>query len=103
MALNPSLSPAAVLAQVAQALPASCRDDVIIIGSLAAGYYFFADDGAKAVRTKDVDCMFSPHAKAVAVMGSFDDWSPEGVALARDDDGAADTWSAEREVDAARR
>ena len=66
MALNPSLSPAAVLAQVAQALPASCRDDVIIIGSLAAGYYFFADDGAKAVRTKDVDCMFSPHAKAVA-------------------------------------
>jgi len=39
---------------------------VIIIGSLAAGYHFFAGDPHKAVRTKDVDCMFSPHAKAVA-------------------------------------
>lgn len=39
---------------------------MIIIGSLAAGYHFFADDPRKAVRTKDVDCMFSPHAQAVA-------------------------------------
>jgi len=66
MALTPPLSPAAVLAQVAHALPASCRGNVIIIGSLAAGYHFFAGDPQKAVRTKDVDCMFSPHAKAVA-------------------------------------
>ena len=59
------LSPTDVLSQVAQALPRACRRDVIVIGSLAAGYYFFADDGDKAIRTKDVDCMFSPHAKAV--------------------------------------
>ena len=39
--------------------------------------------------------LWAPHAMAVAVMGSFDDWSREGVALARDDDGGADTWSAD--------
>jgi hypothetical protein len=66
MTVPQPLSPAAVLQQVAAALPEDCREHVIIIGSLAAGYYFFARDGARAVRTKDVDCMFSPHAKAVA-------------------------------------
>lgn len=66
MNLSMPLSPRAVLQQVAQALPIACRQDVIIIGSLAAGYYFFADGGHEAIRTKDVDCMFSPHAKVVA-------------------------------------
>lgn len=66
MALIAPLSPKEVLSQVAQALPDECRQDVIVIGSLAAGYYFFSDDGNKAIRTKDIDCMFSPHAKAVA-------------------------------------
>lgn len=67
MTLSPRLlSPKDVLSQVAHALPEACRNEVIIIGSLAAGYYFFAEDGDKAIRTKDVDCMFSPHAKAVA-------------------------------------
>jgi len=51
---------------VAQALPADVRANVIIIGSLAAGYHFFAGDGARAVRTKDVDCLFAPHSKALA-------------------------------------
>lgn len=67
MKSNQSLSPVEVLGQVAQALPESARQHVIIIGSLAAGYHFYGNDGARAVRTKDVDCMFSPHAKAVAV------------------------------------
>jgi hypothetical protein len=61
-----AMFPKDVLSKVAQALPETCRQDVIIIGSLAAGYNFFADDGDKAIRTKDVDCMFSPHTKAVA-------------------------------------
>jgi hypothetical protein len=71
-----------VLAQVAAALPDASRQQVIIIGSLAAGYYFFADDGSKAIRTKDVDCMFSPHAKAVAAAASVTEqlllahWTP---------------------------
>ena len=66
MTYSSPLSPKDVLSQVALALPESCRNEVIIVGSLAAGYYFFGDDGGKAIRTKDVDCMFSPHAKAVA-------------------------------------
>jgi hypothetical protein len=60
------LTPYAVMAQIAAALPADCRQDVIVIGSLAAGYHFFAGDGERSIRTKDVDCMFSPHARAVA-------------------------------------
>jgi hypothetical protein len=60
------LTPDAVMAQIAAALPADCRQDVIVIGSLAAGYHFFAGDGERSIRTKDVDCMFSPHARAVA-------------------------------------
>lgn len=59
------MSPSEVLQQVAEALPESCRPNVIMIGSLAAGYYFFAGDGHRTIRTKDIDCMFSPYAKAV--------------------------------------
>lgn len=64
---EPFLSPSEVLAQVAEAMPANVRGNVIIVGSLAAGYHFFAGDGAKAIRTKDVDCLISPHSKAIAV------------------------------------
>ncbi len=60
------LSPRAVLAEVATALPAECRGAVIIIGSLAAGYHYFKDDPDAIVQTKDVDCMLSPHIKAVS-------------------------------------
>lgn len=60
------LSPDAVLGEIAAALPPDCRQNVIIVGSLAAGYNFFAGDAQRSIRTKDVDCMFSPHAKAVA-------------------------------------
>lgn len=63
------LTPDAVMAQIATALPADWRQDVIVIGSLAAGYHFFAGDGQRSIRTKDVDCMFSPHARAVAAAG----------------------------------
>ncbi len=66
MKLSAPLSPSEVLAQVAQALPEAVRANVIIIGSLAAGYHFFFGDGAAAIRTKDVDCLLSPHAKALA-------------------------------------
>lgn len=63
--MNP-LTPAAVMAEIAAALPEDCRPHVIVIGSLAAGFYFFAGDGQRSIRTKDADCMLSPHAKAVA-------------------------------------
>jgi len=64
--LQAPLSPEEVLTQIAAALPPACREHVIIIGSLAAGYHFFAGDGQRSIRTKDVDCMFTPHATAVA-------------------------------------
>lgn len=63
------MTPDAVMAEISAALPEDCRPNVIIIGSLAAGYHFFAGDGQRSIRTKDVDCMFSPHAKAVAAAG----------------------------------
>ena len=62
---NNELTPAQVMEQVARAIPEACRSNVIIIGSLAAGYHFFGNDQSKAIRTKDVDAMFSPHAMAV--------------------------------------
>ncbi len=69
IALPTPMTPDAVMAQIAAALPADCRKDVILIGSLAAGSHFFAGDGQRSIRTKDVDCMFSPHARAVAAAG----------------------------------
>lgn len=62
--LNP-LSPTQVLESIAHSLPGQCRQNVIIIGSLAAAFNFFEDDEERSIRTKDVDCMFVPHAKAV--------------------------------------
>lgn len=59
------LSPSEVMKQVAEAIPEGCRGDVIIIGSLAAGYHFFGADPQSGVSTKDVDCMLSPHVRAV--------------------------------------
>ena len=49
------MSPDDVLAQIASALPPTCRDNVIIVGSLAAGFHFFSGDPERAIRTKDVD------------------------------------------------
>jgi len=54
-----------VLAEVAAAIPPAARRQVIIVGSLAAAY-FYRDERRQGVRTKDVDALFSPHAKAVA-------------------------------------
>ena len=54
-----------VLAEVANALPASVHENIIIIGSLAAGYGLFQRDEISRVRTKDIDCVLSPHFSAV--------------------------------------
>lgn len=61
------VTPSKVLAEVSAAVPAACRKNIVIIGSLAAGYHFFSDDESKAVRTKDIDCVLEPfHAAVVA-------------------------------------
>ena len=59
------LSPAKIVAQVARAVPADCREHIIIIGSLAAGYHFFGHDAPRAIRTKDIDCVLEPREVAL--------------------------------------
>jgi hypothetical protein len=60
------VAPAKVLAEIAGAVPADCRENIIIIGSLAVGYHFFGSDPAMMVRTKDADCLLSPRTRAIA-------------------------------------
>lgn len=59
------ISPSAVLKQVAEAIPADFRQNIIIVGSLAAGYHFFGEHSKLQVRTKDVDCLLSPRIEAI--------------------------------------
>jgi hypothetical protein len=59
------VSTRAVLKEVAVAIPADARPNIIIIGSLAAAYWLFPADGTIGVRTKDVDCVLSPAVSAV--------------------------------------
>ena len=59
------VAPRKVLAQVAAAIPAEVHPNIVIIGSLAAGYWLFKGNASFGVRTKDIDCVLSPHLSAV--------------------------------------
>jgi hypothetical protein len=59
------VSPRKVLAEIAAAIPADIHPNIIIIGSLAAGYWLFRGNDSFHVRTKDVDCVLSPNLSAV--------------------------------------
>jgi hypothetical protein len=63
------VSPMEVLAEIVEAIPEECKKNMIIIGSLAVGYHFFAENFAEnenmVVRTKDADCLLSPRIEAV--------------------------------------
>ena len=59
------ISPSAVLKRIVAAIPPDFRQNIIIVGSLAAGYHFFGDDPKLQVRTKDVDCLISPRIRAI--------------------------------------
>ena len=61
---NNELTPAQVMDQVVQAIPEACRSNVIIIGSLAAGYHFFGNDLEQGDPQEGCRRMFSPHAMA---------------------------------------
>ena len=60
-----AVSPGEVLREVSEAIPADCRKNMIIIGSLAAGFRYFAERTEMLVRTKDADCLLSPRLEAV--------------------------------------
>jgi hypothetical protein len=59
------LSPGEVMEQVASAVPPECREHIIVVGSLAAGYQLMRHDRARQIRTKDVDCVLFPQVEAV--------------------------------------
>ncbi len=59
------VSPKAVLAKVAAEIPPEVKGNIVIIGSLAAAYWLFKNEESFGVRTKDVDCVLSPHYTAV--------------------------------------
>lgn len=78
--MNP-LSPYNVMKRVAGAVPQERYRNMIIVGSLAAGFHFFKKDRNRIVMTKDIDCLLSPseeavesgRAMAIALIGG--DWS----------------------------
>jgi hypothetical protein len=60
-----NVSPSLILAKVAQSIPHDCLSNIIIIGSLAAGYHFFGNEREMYVRTKDIDSVLRPRTTAV--------------------------------------
>lgn len=59
------VSPRAVLSEIADAIPRQCKENIIVIGSLAVGYHFFGEDDSITMRTKDADCLLSPRIQAI--------------------------------------
>lgn len=60
-----NVSPSMILAKIAESVPQECLENIIIIGSLAAGYHFFGKDKDLFVRTKDIDGLLRPRNRAV--------------------------------------
>lgn len=63
------VSPREVLRRVAGAIPPDCRANIVIVGSLAAGYHLLGQNPGAQVRTKDVDCLLVPRVAAVRAGG----------------------------------
>lgn len=69
-----ALPPDSIMRQISEAMPDDVRGDIIVVGSLAAGYHFFGDDPDAAVMTKDVDCLLSPNVRAVRNGKAVAEW-----------------------------
>lgn len=82
--MDQPITPKDVLQQIAKAIPDDVRGDIIIVGSLAAGYQLLRDSG-QMIRTKDVDCMLAPHARAIVSATRVTDrlleegWKPQAT------------------------
>lgn len=61
-----NVSPYQVFKQVSEAVPKEFHKNIIIVGSLAAGYHFFGNKPRLQIRTKDIDCVLSPRIDAVS-------------------------------------
>ncbi len=83
------VSPRKVLAEVAAAVPSEVHPNLIVIGSLAAAYWLLRGDDISGVRTKDIDCVLSPHlsavekGRAVAERLLAADWMPKSDVASR--------------------
>jgi len=61
------ISPKGVISEVAAAVPSECLGNIVIVGSLAAGYRFFSGDAEQyLIQTKDVDCVIRPRIAALS-------------------------------------
>ncbi|MGH7242566.1 MAG: hypothetical protein ACREJD_04035 [Phycisphaerales bacterium] len=65
MAEPQEVNPTKILQQVADAVPPDVKENIIIVGSLAAAYWLFNDKKTFGVRTKDIDSVISPFVQAV--------------------------------------
>lgn len=59
------ISPRGILKQVADAIPQECHKNIIVVGSLAAGFHLLPESLGQTVRTKDIDCVLSPYIEAI--------------------------------------
>ncbi len=57
------VNPKQALSRLVEQIPPSCRDNIVIVGSLAAAYQLLQDQKL-SVRTKDVDCVVAPRIAA---------------------------------------
>ncbi len=57
------LNPQQALAKLAAQIPDSCRENIVIVGSLAAAFQLL-NNQKFSVRTKDIDCVIAPRISA---------------------------------------
>ncbi len=57
--------PREVLSKLSDAIPPECKKNMIIIGSLAAGFQYENIITGMGIRTKDADCLLSPRMEAL--------------------------------------
>lgn len=60
-----NVRPREALSQIVSAVPDTCRKNLIIVGSLAAGFHYEDQIIGIAVRTKEADCLLSPRVEAI--------------------------------------
>ena len=60
------VTPTDIFDQLVEAVPKEFHRNIIVVGSVAAGYHFFHNEpGKRFVRTKDIDCLLAPRKEAV--------------------------------------